>query len=167
MQNRMRNLCLMAALLVSCAFPADDWGPVSFLIGNWVGEGSGSPGGGAGSFTFLPDVQGKVLVRKSFAEYPAANGRPAFRHDDLMVVYREPASRELRAMYYDSEGHVIAYHLNAVENGVAFVSTDPPNQTRYRLTYLSAGKDRARLKFEIAPPGKDFAQYLEASVRRE
>lgn len=154
-------------LLAAAASAADDWGPVQFLVGRWTGEGAGQPGSGSGSFSLLPDLQGKVLVRKSFAEYPAANGRPAMRHDDLMVIYRQPESGELRAMYYDSEGHVIAYAVKAVEGGVAFVSENPQNQTRYRLTYLSASQDRARIKFEIAPPGNAFAQYLNATVRRE
>jgi len=167
MQNRTPLLGLLAALLVPFSLPAQDWAPVGFLIGKWTGEGSGGPGNGAGAFTLLPDLQSKVLVRKSFADYPAANGRPATRHEDLMIVYRQPGSGELRAMYYDSEGHVIAYLVKPVEGGVAFVSDGPPDQMRYRLTYLAAGKDRARLKFEIAPPGKDFAQYLEASIRRE
>ena len=146
---------------------ADAWGPVQFLIGNWAGEGTGQPGSGSGSFSLQPNLQGKVLVRKSFAEYPAANGRPAFRHDDLMIIYRQPESGALRATYYDSEGHVIAYSVKALEGGVAFVSDNPPDQMRYRLTYLSAGKERARIRFEIAPPGKDFVQYLEATVRRD
>jgi hypothetical protein len=160
-----RNLWLAAALLAAPAFAADDWGPVQFLVGKWTGEGSGQPGNGSGSFSLLPDLQGKILVRKSFAEYPAANGRPASRHDDLMIVYRD--SGELRAAYYDSEGHTIHYAVQAVEGGVSFVSGGPRDQPRYRLTYLAAGKDRARLKFEIAPPGKDFALYIDATVHRD
>jgi hypothetical protein len=163
----LRGLFLSVLFLFPAAMPADDWGPVAFLIGKWAGEGSGQAGNGAGSFTLLPDLQGKVLVRKSFAEYPAANGRPAFRHDDLMILYRAEGSGDLRATYYDSEGHTIAYTVRPVEGGVAFVSDGPATQMRYRLTYSSAGKDRARLKFEIAPPGKDFAQYIDAVIRRE
>ena len=158
---------IVAALLAAPAMAADDWGPVQFLIGKWTGEGSGQPGNGAGAFSLLPDLQGKVLVRKSFAEYPAAGGKPATRHDDLMIVYRQPGSAELRAAYYDSEGHIIAYVVQAVEGGVAFVSDSPRDQARYRLTYVAAGKDRAHLKFEIAPPGKDFNVYLEAGIRRD
>jgi hypothetical protein len=163
----MRKLCFILMLAAPLAGAADDWGPAQFLVGKWAGEGTGQPGSGSGSFSLLPDLQGKVLIRKSFAEYPAAGGRPATRHDDLMIVYRQPQSGALRAMYYDSEGHVIAYAVKAVEGGVAFTSDNPADQTRYRLTYTAAGKDRTRIKFEIAPPGQEFAQYLEATVRRE
>jgi hypothetical protein len=163
----LKAFCLVAVLMAPAALPAQDWGPVQFLVGKWTGEGSGQPGNGAGSFSLLPDLQGKVLVRKSFAEYPPANGKPAFRHDDLMIVYHQEGTGELRAMYYDSEGHVISYRVQSVEGGVEFVSDAPSDRLRYRLTYLQSGKDRARLKFEIAAPGKDFAPYLEAGLRRD
>jgi hypothetical protein len=163
----MRRLWIFIALLLPATLAAEDWGPVQFLIGKWTGEGSGQPGNGSGSFSLLPELQGKILVRKSFSEYPAADGKPAARHDDLMIVYRQPGSGELRATYYDSEGHVIAYRVLPAEGGVAFVSDGPTDQMRYRLTYVTAGKDRARLKFEIASPGKDFSLYLEGTVRRE
>jgi hypothetical protein len=159
----MRRLLLLA-FLCSAALAADDWGPAQFLVGKWMGEGSGEPGKGTGSFSFTPDLQGKVLVRKSFAEYPAANGRPASRHDDLMIVYRDDAGK-LRATYFDSEGHVIQYAVNSSGDGVAFVSDGPG--PRYRLTYANTGKDGLRLKFEIAPPGKDFTQYIDAAAHRE
>jgi hypothetical protein len=84
----MRRLVILLFFLASLALHAEDWGPLQFLIGDWSGEGGGQPGqASAGSFSFTPELQGTILVRRSFAEYPPANGRPAFRHDDLIVVY--------------------------------------------------------------------------------
>src|SRR5260370_40721078 len=60
----------------------DPWDPFRFLIGDWVGEGK--EGQGSGYFSLTPDLQGKVLVRKNHAELPAANGRPAAVHANLM-----------------------------------------------------------------------------------
>jgi hypothetical protein len=163
----MKRILILAALFAVAAYAAEDWGPVRFLIGRWKGEGSGQPGQGTGAFSFAPDLIGTVLVRKNFAEYPSANGKPAFRHEDLMIVYRDEASKALRATYFDSEGHVIPYRVEAIGEGVVFVSDGATGITRYRLTYTGAGPDQIRLKFEIAPPGKDFATYIEASARRE
>src|SRR5260370_6189124 len=103
----MRGLLIAATLLICLVAKAEDCGPLQFLVGNWTGEGGGEPGQGSGSFTFAPDLQGKILVRKNVAEYPPSNGKPAYRHDDLMVVYHDYAARRLRAIYFDSEDHAL------------------------------------------------------------
>jgi hypothetical protein len=154
-------LCLIP-LLAQPAMPADRFGSLAFLIGEWIGQGSGSPGEGAGGFSFLPDQDGKILIRKNRAEYPAANGRPAYSHTDLMIVYQEDA--QLRAIYFDTEDHVIHYTVEPSPDGdtVRFVSAN------YRLTYRKTGPDTLALKFEIAPPDKPgaFQTYIDATARR-
>jgi hypothetical protein len=165
----MRWLPVLATILYSVtAGAADDWGPIQFLVGRWTGEGNGAPGQGTGGFSFLPDLQGKVLVRKNFAEYPPTGGKPALRHDDLMIVYREEGSPELQAIYFDNEGHVIRYSVKPLAGGgVVMESGGPPGEPRYRMTYTSGGPDLIVIKFQIAPPGKEFAGYIEATARRE
>jgi hypothetical protein len=164
-------LIFMKRILIAgwfvCSLVGQDWGPAQFLVGRWVGEGGGQPGQGTGAFSFTPDLQGKILVRNSFADYPAANGRPAFRHDDLTIVYRDETTHGLRATYFDSEEHVIPYSVKAVEGGVVFLSEGPPSSLRFRMTYLSTGKDTLKIKFEIAAPGKEFAPYIEAAAHRD
>ena len=163
----MFRLFLLALALLAPAGAADDWGPAQFLLGRWIGEGGGQPGQGKGGFSFERDLQGAVLIRKNYAEYPPAKGKPGFRHDDLTVIYRDEASKEIRATYFDNEGHMIPYAVKPEPDGVVFVSDGPATAPRYRLTYTRAGADRLKLKFEIAPPGKDFATYIEAAARRE
>ena len=158
----MRKTALSLFFLACLGLPAEDWGPLQFLAGEWVGEGGGQPGEtSAGSFSFAPDLQGTILVRKSFAQYPAANGRPASRHDDLTVIYRDAVSKQLRATYWDNEGHVIQYRVEPVQGGAVLASDE------YRLTYTAAGKDQVKIKFEVAQPGKGFVTYLEARARRK
>jgi hypothetical protein len=164
----MRHLLTVAIVLCSLGAHAQEWGPLQFLVGQWSGEGNtADQGQGAGAFSFTHDLQGKVLLRKNFAEYPAANGKPAYRHDDLMIVYHDGATHDLRAIYFDSEEHLIHYAIKSSGNGVEFLSEGAPNAPRFRLTYTSAGPERLKLKFEIAPQGKDFATYIEASAHRD
>ncbi len=109
-------------------------------------------------------------MRKNFADYPATKDRPAFRHDDLMIVYQEPG-RSTKAMYLDNEGHVIHYTVGFSKdsNSVVFVSAPSSSEPRYRLTNTKAGDDKITIAFEIAPPGKPnaFQQYIKASARKK
>lgn len=145
--------------------PEANWKSLAWLVGDWTGAGSGDPGRGSGDFSFQPDLQGKILVRKSFAEYPASADKPAHRHDDLMVVYEE--GNGLRAMFFDNEGHVIPYTIDAQRGGstVTFLS----DATRFRLTYRRTGDNTLAGTFEVAPPGKPgaFAKYLEWTAKRQ
>jgi hypothetical protein len=147
------------------------WGPLQFLVGDWVGEGGGSPGQGAGEFSFQPDLQGRILVRKNFAAYPATKDRPASRHDDLTIVYRESEGGPLKAIYFDNEGHVINYAVTAPsgKDSVELLSDASPSGPRFRLTYSKAGADAVGIRFEMAPPGKPdaFSTYIEAKAKRK
>jgi len=164
----MRCLLIVTTLLGSVTACGQDWRPLQFLVGHWTGEGTtADQGSGAGAFSFTPDLQDKILLRKNFAEYPKANGKPAYRHDDLMIIYHASTSHDLRAIYFDSEEHIIHYAIQPSGNSAVFLSEGPQDAPRFRLTYTSAGTDRLKLKFEIAPPGKDFATYIEAIAHRD
>jgi catechol 2,3-dioxygenase-like lactoylglutathione lyase family enzyme len=143
----------------------DPFAPVRFLAGEWSGEGDGQPGAATGSASFRFELDGKVLVRRSHADYPAAKGRPASRHEDLMTLFVEGG--KLKAFYVDNEGHVIRYDAAADPEGVVFTSEPAPGP-RFRLTYLRKPEARVTVRFEIAPPSSPeaFKTYLEAVTRK-
>jgi hypothetical protein len=147
-----------------------DWQTWSFLMGNWIGAGNGQPGQGSGGFTFKPDLQQRVLLRTNYAEYPATKDRPAYRHDDLMVIYHETPASPNEAIYFDSEGHVIQYavQIDASAKTAIFLSRSEAGSPRYRLTYLSKAPDAVTIKFEVASPDKpdQFQTYIEATAKR-
>ena len=144
--------------------PAVDWSAWAPLVGEWEGEAAG---GATGGFTFAPELQGRVLVRHNHAEYPKMGERPAMRHDDVMVVYREGDAT--RADYWDNEGHVIRY-VATVEKGkgFTFVSAPAAGQPRYRLTYTVTDAKTVALRFEVAPPNAPDAwkTYIQTAVHR-
>ncbi len=126
-------VALLAALTLRAQAPSaarPNWDSWQFLIGEWAGEGSGDPGKGTGGFRFQLELQGRVLVRRNRADYPAAGGRSAFSHDDLMIVYQEPEAKRTRAVYFDNEGHVIHYTaaFSADQKALTFLGDVTPGE---------------------------------------
>src|SRR5713101_3900336 len=105
----MKIVLLLTMLLVfplaSNAAEADKLARLSFLIGTWNVEGA------AGSTMFERALNNRVIVRKSWALCPASGTKPASKHEDLMVIF--PYGDHLRAAYYDSEGYVVGYEVQA------------------------------------------------------
>ncbi len=143
----------------------DPFVSVRFLVGEWQGEGDGRPGQSTGAATFRFGLDGKILERRSHADYPAASGRPAFHHEDVMTLF--PEGGQLKALYLDNEDHILRYLVAPVSEGVAFTSEPGPGP-RFRLTYLRKSETMVTVRFEIAPPSAPgaFKTYLEAVTRK-
>lgn len=155
---------------------------LNFLVGDWDGTGGGAPGQGTGSFSFHYDLQQKILVRRNSSVYPAtpaataAKNRAASTHDDLMVIYSERERQPLRAIYFDSEGHIIQYRVLQAPKGTpaapgvaTFLSVPTPRNPMFRLTYRLTAPDTLEIKFEIARPESPdaFSLYLTGTAKRK
>jgi len=174
----IRRTILCLGFLLLPAFTAaqqtkapDVWGPYKFLVDTWTAEGHGEPGKGNGAFTFRFELQGKILVRRNHLEFTATPQRPAFTHEDLLVVYRDAGTTPNRAIYFDSEGFVIHYTATFSAEGKAltFLSDASPQAPHQRLTYVQNGDGTLKVKFELAPPGKPeaFVTHVEGIAHRE
>lgn len=163
-----RVLAIVLLIATVCWAQKDDpWKPFQALIGDWVGEGGGAPGQGSGGFSYRYDLQKKLIVRKNYAEYPARNGSPASRHDDLMLIYLDDASKRPRAIYFDSEGHTIRYTIAVSGDSLIFESEPGEPGVHYRLTQTLVG-GRLHGKFEARAPGEArYKTYLEFNARRK
>lgn len=141
----------------------DVWRDLRFLLGDWEGEGSGAPGEGRGRVRFTLELDGRALVRRSHTEYPAVGERPASTFDEMTVLSEEPEG--IHASFFDSEGHAIRYRVEATPEGCVWTS-EAPAGPRFRFTYRRVGEDRLHARFEIAPPGGEYATYVEGWSRR-
>jgi len=156
---------VMAILLKTAAAVAaepSELQPLAFLVGEWPASGSGQPGAGSGAAVFRRDLQDRVILRTNYAEYPPAGGKPASRHDDFMIIY-VGAGGNVRADYYDNEGHVIRYAVHSPAAGQAvFLSEATGSEPRFRLTYKLEADGALGGEFEVAPPGtpEAFKSYL-------
>lgn len=158
---------LAAALGVTPAWTqtADPaWKKLEFLMGKWTGaagEKDSPHGAGQGGFSFDVELNQKIIVRRNRAEYNSG-----VKHDDLMVIYLDAPNEAPRAIYFDTEGHVIRYNLTfPAADKVVFESDAIQSGPRFRLTYW---RDAALLdgKFEVAPPGAEYKTYLSWTSKR-
>ncbi|MFT3752972.1 MAG: hypothetical protein QM800_08895 [Paludibacter sp.] len=139
----------------------NNWSKWTWLIGEWTGEGQGQPGQGTGKFSFQTDLDGTILVRKAFSEYPATKDRAAFVHNDLMIIYKNESGLPNKAIYFDNENHVINYSVQMAEESIVFLSTKAPNMPVFRLTYTLIETGKVNIKFEMSVDGLNFKTYIE------
>src|SRR4029077_11874660 len=105
MKNARRSALFVVAVSLlgssgRAAGDQDPWSSCRFLLGQWTGEGSGQPGQGKGGFTFAPELEGEVFVRRNVHEIATGPGRPPTVHEDLMVVSSAEKGQPLRAIYF-------------------------------------------------------------------
>ena len=157
----------LLALITTCfGQQTSSWKKWSWLIGEWKGEGAGEPGKGGGTFTFKPDLNDKILVRKAHLVYPAINGKPEIIHDDLLIVYSDFSGNPSKAIYFDNEGHSINYSINYTDSTIVLLSDKIPNISVFRLTYTLLDDKTVNTKFEISHDGEKFMMYVEGKSKK-
>ena len=174
MKRLLGLLAFLAATAIagSAPRPADTPGlsALKFLEGKWVGEGSSEAGRGGGYATFEEDLQGKAIVRRNHAEYPASHDRAEYKHDDLMVIYIDPSAKGVRAFYTDNEGHVIQYAVSVSADGntVTFLADRDATAPQYRLTYARLAEDKMSIVLEARGANQEgqFQKVVEGRMQR-
>lgn len=169
MKTQIVALSIALLCMTTTSFGQQDttWNKWDWLVGDWVGEGSGMPRQGGGWFSLQPDLDGKILVRKNHAEYPATNSKVQMTHDDLMIVYLDYAGKPSKAIYFDNENHVINYAITYSEKSIVLTSDKIQNFPIFRLTYISLDKETISVKFEMSQDGEKFQTYVEGRCSRK
>ena len=167
----MKIKILLSILLFNClsftfAQQTPSWDKWSWLIGEFQGEGSGQPGQGGGTFSFLFDLDKNILVRKSHSEYPATKNKPLIVHNDLMIVYPDSTGNPSKAIYFDNEGHTINYAITYQDKSIVLTSTKMTNVPVFRLTYTLLKDGMVKAKFEMSKDGEKFMNYIEGKSRK-
>ncbi|OLC52659.1 MAG: hypothetical protein AUH85_16330 [Chloroflexi bacterium 13_1_40CM_4_68_4] len=142
---------------------SDPWRDLRFLIGAWETDGQTQLGNGKGHFSFSLELDAHVVVRRSRTQYADTPQRPAFSHQELTIIAADGDG--LQATYFDSEGHVIRYRVDATADGCVWTS-EPVAGARFRMSYRPVNGNEVDARFEIAPPGGEFATYVESRARR-
>jgi len=161
---RLALMALWMMLPAAHAQTADAWKKLDFLLGNWTGvagEKDTPIGAGQGAFSFEPELNRKIVVRRNNASYDSG-----VQHDDLMVIYLDSPNVTPRAIYFDSEGHVIRYNLAFPSaDRAVFESEASGAGPKYRLTYWLEGA-MLHGRFEVGAGSSEYKAYMNWTAKR-
>lgn len=136
---------------------------LAFLQGTWNARAEGSNGAAAdGFYSFQLELKNHVLARHSHTGNCKGPAEYDCDHSDLLYIYAEPAGQTLKAVYFDSEGHVIHYDVSIpAPDAAVFLSDRSDPGPQFQLTYRLKGANMAG-RFETRMPGQGHWQpYLE------
>jgi hypothetical protein len=156
-------LALLGVASLSAQTDSSPLKPLAFLEGTWEAKTQQGTAGAtaAGTYTFLKELGGHILARHSATA--DCKGPASFDcdHNDLLYVYQDGPA--LKAIYFDSEGHVIHYNVISAPNNAVFLSDPSIPGPQFRLVYDR--KDAVMSgKFQMRMPGQtEWKSYLEWS----
>jgi hypothetical protein len=148
----------------------NSWDQLHFLIGSWSSPVSGQQGQGvSGSAIFSYELDKKVIVRKSRAEFaPQPGEKESLVHEDLLVIYQQPGEPQFRAIYFDNEGHIIHYTLSFPSKQPAVIFESEASETSHcaRLIYEAGADDKLHTEFFVAVPGGELLSHVKGTMER-
>jgi len=140
------------------------WKPLEFLVGTWEArttQGGSAGAASLGTYSFQLELRDNVLARHS--RTAGCQGPADFNceHGDILYIYQE-APEQLKAIYFDSEGHVIHYDVSTPAPSTAiFLSSPSQPGPQFKLSYELKGSIMSG-KFQMRMPGQaEFKSYLE------
>ncbi len=142
------------------------------MIGTWKGEQAGEPGRGTAERTYQFVLDGRFIQETNTSRYPPEAGKTSGEiHHHLSMIGYDSARKRLVFRQFHTEGFVNTYveEPNADPKTIVFTSEaieNIPAGYRARETYRVVSDDEFVERFEIAEPGKDFALYSEAHLKR-
>lgn len=160
---------LVILLVVGTAFaqptkPPDPWGPLQFLVGEWVSVPASGEGTGGSTFSFGLDKN--ILIRDNHAEVPTKPGEPyPGPHKDLMVISPVPGG-QFKAQYWDNEGHTIAYTAKAPKPNAVVFTSDKSVGMVFQLTYELGTDGKLSCDFAFGQQDGSFKTYLKGTLKR-
>lgn len=153
--------------------PAQEWKvfqEFGFLNGSWAGpaESGGRIGGRVVSFT--SSVGGAQLSYRATTFYPAKESLPESSTEEVAHIVYDGAKGKYVALLVFSTKVWGIYEAEIRPDGITLTSKEMANLEaglRSRWTFTRKADGSIGELLEVAPPGKDFAPYVSATLSRK
>jgi hypothetical protein len=163
---------MVAASGQQLAVRSDPFAPLRFFVGTWHGEQSGQPGHGTSERTYSFVLNDGFLQVKNTSTYPPQEMNKAGEiHHDMGMIGYDKARKRFVFRQFHVEGFVNTYvqEESSDPKKMVFITEAIENISpgwRARETYFFLSENEFIERFELAEPGKDFALYSEAHLKR-
>ena len=165
---------LAASTLVGAAqgTAASRLSAVQPLVGKWQGTSEGQPGTGTVTREYRLILGDRFIEETNRTTYPPQEKNPKGEvHEHRSFFSFDNARKTVVFRQFHAEGFVNQYVLEtpATSGVLVFMSEaieNIPKGYRARETYTFTGPNEFEEVFEIAEPGKDFALYSKARLKR-
>ena len=168
-------VCLLIASTVAGANQApapSPLSPVQAFVGKWEGTSEGQPGNGTLAREYRQILNDRFIEEVNRSIYPAQEKNPKGEiHEHRSLFSYDRARKTIVFRQFHGEGFVNQYILEAATKpGVLVFVTEAieniPKGYRARETYTFISADEFEELFEIAEPGKEYAMYSKARLKR-
>lgn len=142
------------------------------LVGKWQGTSEGQPGTGTLTREYRLVLRDRFIEETNRSVYPAQEKNPKGEvHEHRSFFSFDNARKTIVFRQFHGEGFVNQYVLEPTTKAgvLVFVSEaieNIPKGYRARETYTFISENEFEEVFEIAEPGKDFALYSRARLKR-
>lgn len=168
----LMGLAIVPALGQQTPAKSDPFASLRFFVGTWHGEQSGEPGHGTSERTYSFVLNDRFLQVTNTSTYPPQEkNRAGEVHNDMGMIGYDKARKKFVFRQFHVEGFVNTYVREETTDPkkMVFVSEAIENISpgwRARETYFLLDENEFIESFELAEPGKDFALYAEAHLKR-
>lgn len=168
----------MVIAVACCLTPAqgppktDPFAPLRFFVGTWHGQQHGEPGQGTSERTYVFVLNDRFLQVNNTSTYPPQEKNKSGEvHHDMGMIGYDKARKKFVFRQFHVEGFVNTYVQEETKDTKKLVFSSESIENiapgwRARESYFLLNENEFIERFELAEPGKDFALYSEAHLKR-
>jgi hypothetical protein len=149
------------------------WAPLRYFIGSWSGTGEGQSGTAVCERNYQWALNGNFIqIRTKSAYAPQEKAPQGEIHEEIGYLNFNNVERKFMMREFHVEGYVNEYRLESISTDgkkyvfASFEIENIPSGWRAREIYEILNDDEYIEIVELAPPGKDFAVYTKATMKR-